>query len=124
MSVSYQIFIKPELKIEQVKDKLENMLSVSFEEDLSYTNPEYRFEGMGLKIYLACDHGFEDDEGIPFAEYPCVIIIDAFTGINMNCDLQLSFAAFLYEWIIQKYKWETMLIENTEKILRRYPPPE
>ena len=80
-----------------------------------------RFEGLGLCLYPAGDHGFEDDPGINFTEYPFVVIVCAKTKVKMNYTLQRDFALFLFELITTHYPWECILVEDMQDLLEQFP---
>ncbi len=124
MSTSFNIFLRGPSVLDDVLRFVVGELHIKFEKNFVDNTVVYRFEFSRLFVCIYGEHSYEDDLGIELSAYPYVIGITRYTG-EPNPELVVEFTRALSlllgsraNWLM---KWETMVVEEMQTCVIRFP---
>lgn len=120
MSSLTSLFIRSELKIEDLLEKLEEVLDIRFQRDVREDGTLYVCSPLGIRLTLFGDHNLEDDMGIRFSEfqYELDIEIDAPDVTQDLVDLvHEDVTRFLLSKVSRLPGWDCLAVANLQRIM-------
>ncbi len=111
----------------ELQSVLTEVLSIFNQNPATLQKNEYgdslSFYACDIEFCIMPDHGFEDDLGIKFSEYPIAIrLIKLRNGedcLNYN-DLVLVVAKYLAEKLAKRLNCQTIITRNLQRIIDEY----
>lgn len=124
MSNTISIFINGPKDIHDCRSSLEGLLGLTFCEEKDEEAIRYIVNCLGTELLLFGDHGFVNDLGIPFEDFSFHLgLTVAQNGLaaDIKDNFRLAAGQFLFELIATRFKWNSILVDNFQRIILSFP---
>lgn len=120
MSRSLSIFFRGPHGIEDCLATMTKVLGIKFVEERDGDITRYRTECLGIELILFHCHGYVNDLGIPFEDFPYEITLEVTVDkVGRETAEVFRFAAgrFLCELMASELEWQSMLVDDLQRMV-------
>jgi len=123
MSWSLNIFVGPNVPLDEIATGLKSMLGIELTRVLKDGEQTYELAAPSYILILG-RHDLIDNKGIPFEECPLQIALWANNVPDWETSRRecLKMASSIFEALKTKRKYRLLLVRNVQELLRDYSP--
>ena len=124
MSDVTSIFFNALGDIGDCRSSIEELLGITFIEKKDDGIHRYIITCFGLELILFDNHGLVNDMGIRFEDFAYeldLLIVKNGIKADVTLTFRLASARFLFELITTQFKWNSILVDNFQRVVAFFP---